>query len=479
MIESTTTISTEESSGIKLDPTEEQILKDQINVIERKESYITLYRFATKLDWIIIFIGLVFSAAVGVALTGRPILFGIVTDYFTRFQIHTISTNEFSEELNYYFLIYIYFAIFIFIVTYISMVTWLHTGERIARQIREQYVRAILRQNIAYFDEYGSGDVTTRITSDIHLVQDGIGEKVSFAVLVSILIPFLAINSGLMIKFSAIFTKRSLDFYSRAGITAEETISTIRAAVAFGGQKKLSNLYDAYLGEARKEGFKKSLLIGFALGIMLFGIYTNDALALWFGSIMIINDELSSGQVSISLAAGASSKLFETIDRVPSINIASDTGDKPENVVGHIQFKNIKFIYPTRPNVKTLNNISFNVEPGSTVAIVGSSGSGKSTIVSLILRFYDPLSGGIFLDGHNIKSLNLTWLRRQVGLVSQEPVLFKATIAENVSYGLIGSIYENLPENKKCERIINACKMADAHDFIMNFPDKYETMVGE
>ncbi|CAG8786791.1 6950_t:CDS:2, partial [Gigaspora margarita] len=451
-------ISTEKSSSIKLDPMEERILKDQISVIKGKESYITLYRFATKLDWIIMFIGLVFSAATGTAMCGSSILYGIMTDYFT-----------------------------------------------------------------PYFDKYGSGEVTTRITSDIHLVQDGISEKVSLAFLyisnfiassiigfiinwkmtlvIFITIPFLAINSILMNKFSAIYAKKSLGFYSCAGIIAEESISTIRAAVAFGAQKKLSNLYDAYLGDARKEGFKKSLLVGFALGIMLFGSYAFSPLAFWYGTTMIINNEISFGQAisvlnvmengffslviffdyiqAISLAIGASSKLFETIDRVPLIDIDSDIGDKPKKVMGHIQLKNINFIYPTRPNIKILNNISLDVKPGSIVAIIGSSGSGKSTIISLILRFYDPISGGVFLDGYNIKSLNLNWLRRQIGLVSQEPVLFKTTIAENVSYGLIGSIYENLPDKEKRERIENACKIANAHDFIMKFPDKYETMVGE
>ncbi|KAF0453393.1 P-loop containing nucleoside triphosphate hydrolase protein [Gigaspora margarita] len=520
MIESTTTISTEESSGIKLDSIEERILKDQISVAEKKESYITLYRFATKLDWIILLIGLVFSAATGTAMAERSVLFGIMTDYFIRLQTHTISSNEFSEESNYLFLVYIYFAIFTFVATYISLTTWVYTGERIARQIREQYFRAVLRQNIAYFDKYGTGEVATRITSDIHLVQDGISEKFSLAFLyishfiatliisltiswkmtlvIGCIIPFLAINSSLMNKYSAIFTKRNLDFYSRAGIIAEESISTIRAAVAFGAQKKLSDLYDAYLGEAKKEGFKKSLLVGFTLGIMFFGMYASASLSFFYGAI---NNEISFGQVvsvsnlivngffslttfydyiqAISLATGAGSKLFETIDRVPSIDIASDTGDKPKIVTGHIQLKNIKFIYPTRPDAKILNNISLDLEPGSIVALVGSSGSGKSTIASLILRFYDPHSGDIFLDGHNIKSLNLIWLRRQIGFVNQEPVLFKTTIAENVSYGLIGSIYENLPNNEKREMIENACKKANAHDFIMKFPDKYETMVGE
>ncbi|KAF0561083.1 P-loop containing nucleoside triphosphate hydrolase protein [Gigaspora margarita] len=523
MTVSANAISKEDSSGIKLDPTEERILKDQINFTERKESYINLYRFATKLDWAIMFIGLMFAAASGAALPAFSVLFGIMVDYYTNFQTHTINPDEFSKEVNYFSLVYVYFAIAIFIATYISVATWVFTGERIARQIRERYLRAILRQNIAYFDKYGTCEVTTRITTDIHLIQDGISEKASLAfqniaqfiasfiialtiswkmtLVTGFIIPFLTIISCLMNKFSAIFMERILNFHSSAGTIAEETISTIRTAVSFSAQKKLSNLYDAYLANARKEGFKMSLLNGFALGVMLSGIDAAYALAFWFGSTLIINHELTPGQVvsvfftlilgtfslsnffvdiqALSLAAGAGPKVFGIIDRVPSIDIASDTGNKPEKVMGRIQLKKINFIYPTRSDVKILNDMSLDIEPGSIVALVGSSGSGKSTILSLILRFYDPISGGVFLDGRDIKSLNLTWLRRQMSLVSQEPVLFKTTIAENVSYGLVGSIFENLSNNKKREMIENACKMANAHDFIMNLPDKYETMVGE
>ncbi|RIB29019.1 P-loop containing nucleoside triphosphate hydrolase protein, partial [Gigaspora rosea] len=506
-----------------LDPAEEQVLKDQVNLPKRKESYITLYRFATKLDWIIMFIGLVFSAFAGIALPLMTIIFGAMIDNYTRFQTHTISTDEFSEAVNHLALILLVVAIGIFVATYVSIATWVYSSERIARQIRERYLRAVLRQNIAYFDKYGSGEVTTRITSDIHLIQDGIGEKVSLSfqyvvqffasfiiaviiswkmtLVMSYLIFLLVSVSVLMNIYGAIFSRRISDFNSCAGIIAEEAISTIRTAVAFGAQKKLSNLYDAYLDDARKEGLKKALMNGCALGLMFLGVYTAYSLAFWFGSIMIGNHELTSGQVTnvffeilvgslnlanfftdvqdIILAIGASSKIFETIDRIPSIDTASDTGDKPNDVVGHIQLKNINFVYPTRPNVRTLSDISLDVEPGSTVALVGSSGSGKSTIVSLILRFYDPISGDVFLDGHEIKSLNLTWLRRQIGLVSQEPILFNTTIAENVSYGLVGSIYENLPDDEKREMIENACNMANAHEFIMKLPDKYETMVGQ
>ncbi|CAG8451616.1 23192_t:CDS:2 [Gigaspora rosea] len=471
MAGSTSALPIEDSSDIKLDPTEEKVLKDQISFIERK-------------------------TAAGAATPILYILFGIAVDYYTNFQRHTISSSVFSGGINYISLINVYFAIFMFVTTYISVATWVYTGERIARQIREQYLRAILRQNIAYFDEYSSGEVTTRITSEVHLIQDGISEKVSLTfqyivqfivsfiiaitiswkmtLVISYFIPFLVINSCLMNKFNTIFTKRSLDFYSRAGTIAEDVISTIKTSVAFGAQKELSNFYNSYLANARKEGYKKSLFNGFYIGIMHFGMVATRGLAYWFGSTLIINHELSPGQVTglfltflygtfsltsffvdiqaLSLAAAAGSKIFETIDRVSSINIDSDIGDKPENVMGHIQLKNINFVYPTRPNVKTLSDISLDVEPGSIVALVGSSGSGKSTIISLILRFYDPISGGIFLDGRDIRSFNLTWLRRQISLVSQEPVLFKTSISKN---------------------------MVNAHDFIMNLPDKYETMVGE
>ncbi|CAG8615099.1 18837_t:CDS:2, partial [Gigaspora rosea] len=348
MIESTT-IPTEESSGIKLDLTEEQILKDQI----------------------------MFSVATGTAMAAVSVLTGIMTDYFTRFQTHMIGTNEFSEDVNYFALVYVYFAIIVFVFTYISVVTWVYTGERISRQIREQYLRAVLRQNIAYFDKYGSGEVTTRINSDVYIVQDAFFAAFitnwKMTLMISCIIPFLVINTSLMNKFSAIFTKRSLDFFSRAGIIAEEAISAIRTAVAFGAQKKLSNLYDAYLVDARKEGFKKSLLIGFSLGTVTFFLFPPDITL--FNSFQFF-------LFTFSLLASPLA-LVQKYLKLLLIDTTSDTGDKPENVMGQIQLKNVNFVYPTRPGVKTLDNISLDIEPGSTVALVGSSGSGKSTIKSL------------------------------------------------------------------------------------------------
>ncbi|RHZ65785.1 hypothetical protein Glove_311g54 [Diversispora epigaea] len=506
----------------KLDPSHEKIIESQIHIDNVKASYWKLYTFATKKDWLLMFIGLVTSGVTGATLPLLTIIFGKMIDYFTRFQLHTIGSDEFTSEINHYTLIFLYLGILTFFATYIYMAAWVYTGERITRKIREKYLRAILRQNIAYFDKIGAGEIATRITADTHLIQDGISEKFAMAFqyfcqfcaafviaftkswkltfVICCLIPLISITSGVINKLSAAFMKRTSDFYSHSGTIAEEAISTIRTVAAFGTQKKLSKLYDYHLKYAKVEGKKKSIVNGSGIGFMFFFIYCTYSLAFWFGTKLVLNGELSPGGIinvffavmigafslgniapdiqAFSFATGASAKIFETIHRIPPIDIESETGEKIE-VKGHIQLKNVSFIYPARPTVQTLNNVTLDIEPGATVALVGSSGSGKSTIVSLILRFYDPVAGEIQLDGHDIKSLNLKWLRRQMSLVGQEPVLFNTTIAENVAHGLIGSEYENLSEDKKRGLIENACLMANAHDFIMKLPEKYETVVGE
>ncbi|CAB4426820.1 unnamed protein product [Rhizophagus irregularis] len=513
----------QETTDINLDETKEKILNEQVKIERTKATYWQLYRFASKRDWLIMIIGTIFAIISGAAIPITTVIFGEMINYFTNFQKGQISNANFLDKVNYYALFFVYLAIIVFFSTYIYMAAWVYTGERLTRQIRERYLRSILRQNVAYFDKLGAGEVTTRITSDTHLIQDGISEKVAMSIsyaaqflsafviafikswkmtlVICALIPCISITSTLLNKFTAIFMKRSLDYYSKSGTIAEESISTIRTAVAFGIQSKLSKLYDSHLIFAKKEGIKKSILNGAGLGATYFFMYSTYALAFWYGSTLLLKGELTSGDVvnvffavligafalghiapdlqAFSFAIGAGSKIFETINRIPPIDIASESGEKLDNVEGRIQLKNVSFIYPARPEVMTLKNLSLEIEPGSTVALVGSSGSGKSTIVSLALRFYDPIEGEIYLDGHDIKGLNLQWLRRQMSLVGQEPVLFNTTIAGNVAHGLIGSVYENIDKDKKQIMIEQACRMANAHDFIMNLPDKYETNVGE
>ena len=171
-------------------------------------------------------------------------------------------------------------------------------------------------------------------------------------------------------------------------------------------------------------------------------------------------------------ALGASSRLWQIIDRVPEIPISDGVVlEKPFS--GFIRFDQVGFSYPTRPDLPVLQDLSLEVPPDHVMAVVGGSGSGKSTLASLLLRLYDPSKGQITIDNYDIKTLNSTWLRSQIGTVTQEPILFSSSIRENIAYGA-----EN-PETVSQEDVEHAAKEANAHDFIMKFPDKYETMVGE
>jgi ATP-binding cassette, subfamily B (MDR/TAP), member 1 len=182
---------------------------------------------------------------------------------------------------------------------------------------------------------------------------------------------------------------------------------------------------------------------------------------------------------AFTLALSASAKIYETIDRVPTIDIYDGGGDRPKQVDGNLEFRNINFIYPSRPEVQVLENVNLYIPHGKTTALVGASGSGKSTIVGLAERWYDPVEGQVLLDGRDLKDLNLRWLRNQISLVSQEPTLFNATIFENVCHGLIGSQWENATEEEKRRLVQEACISANADNFIQSLPDKYDTVVGE
>jgi ATP-binding cassette subfamily B (MDR/TAP) protein 1 len=170
-----------------------------------------------------------------------------------------------------------------------------------------------------------------------------------------------------------------------------------------------------------------------------------------------------------SEAAVAASGIYEMIDRVPEIDSEDMSGKVLQTVSGEIQFRNVAFSYPSRPDSMIFDNFCLTIPARQTVALVGSSGSGKSTSISLLERFYDPLKGEILLDGQNIKSLQLKWLRSQIGLVSQEPTLFATSIRENILFGR---------DDATMDEIIAVAIASNAHDFIRQLPDGYNTQVG-
>jgi ATP-binding cassette subfamily B (MDR/TAP) protein 1 len=188
---------------------------------------------------------------------------------------------------------------------------------------------------------------------------------------------------------------------------------------------------------------------------------------------------LTAHLVAITNALGAATKLYAVIDRIPVIDSADRGGLQPSKVVGEIALEDVKFSYPSRPTIPILQGVTVAFQAGKSTALVGASGSGKSTIISLVERFYDPTAGSVKLDGVDLKDLNLKWTRSQIGLVSQEPVLFATTIKENVAHGLINTSYEHASEKDKFELIKQACINSNADGFISKLPHGYDTLVGE
>ncbi|KAG2129495.1 P-loop containing nucleoside triphosphate hydrolase protein [Suillus clintonianus] len=509
-------------------------------------SFFSLFRFSNSFEITIDIIGVVSAAAAGAAQPLMSLLFGNLTQDFVNFSVAESNYTSLlqsgdptaiaqaqqildtaaagfrkSSALDASYLTYI--GVGMFVSTYAYMAIWAYTGEVNAKRIREQYLKAVLRQDIAYFDDVGAGEVATRIQTDTHLVQQGISEKVPivvsfiFAFLTGFILayarswrlalaltsifPCIGITGVVMNRFVSKYMQLSLNHVAEGGTLAEEVISTVRTAQAFGAQKFLSSLYDKHIDGSRIADSSGAIWHGGGLASFFFVIYAAYALAFDFGTTLI-NEGLANagavvnvflailiGSFSLALLApemqaithgrGAAAKLYATIERIPAINSADPGGLKPEKVIGEITLEDVKFSYPSRPDVPILKGLSINFPAGKTAALVGASGSGKSTIVSLIERFYDPSSGSVKLDGVDLRDLNIKWLRSQIGLVSQEPTLFATTIKGNVFHGLTGTPYEHASEEEKFKLVKEACIKSNADGFITKLPEGYDTMVGE
>ncbi|CAG1993426.1 unnamed protein product [Fusarium graminearum] len=503
---------------------EAEVLRRQVVSPEVKQGVAVLYRYASRNDIIIIIISSICAIAGGAALPLMTVVFGnlqgVFQDYFVN---RSLSSGAFNDKLVQFVLYFVYLGIGEFIVVYISTCGFIYTGEHISAKIREHYLESCLRQNIGFFDKLGAGEVTTRITSDTNLIQDGISEKVSLtlaavATFVSaFVIGFIKYWKLTLILFSTVialllnmgggstfilkYNKQSLEAYAHGGSLADEVISSIRNAVAFGTQERLARQYDAHLKNAEYFGFRVKSAIACMIAGMMLVLYLNYGLAFWQGSKMLVEGETSLSNILTILmatmigafnlgnvapnvqaftnAVAAAAKIFNTIDRVSPLDSSSDAGQKLEQIEGSIRLSNIKHIYPSRPEVTVMQDVSLDIPAGKVTALVGASGSGKSTIVGLVERFYDPVQGTVYLDGHDISKLNLRWLRQQMALVSQEPTLFGTTIFNNIRHGLIGTAHEAANEEKQRELVIEAAKKANAHDFVSALPEGYETNVGE
>ncbi|KAM8839634.1 mitochondrial potassium channel ATP-binding subunit [Synchiropus picturatus] len=388
-------------------------------------------------------------------------------------------------------------------------------GERVAADMRKTLFASLLRQDVAFFDANKSGQLVNRLTADIQefkssfklVISQGLrsitqtlGCFVSLYVispkltgLTVVVLPCLVGAGAVIGSFLRKLSRQAQEQVAKATGVADEALGNVRTVKAFAMEERELQLY-AY--EVDKSCDMNERL---GAGIAVFQGLSNIALncivlgTIFAGGTLISSNEMSPGDLmsflvasqtvqrslaSISILFGqmvrglsAGARVFEYLSVKPLIPLSGGGRIPYHSLIGRVDFTNISFSYPTRPGHQILNNFTLTLPPCKTVAIVGESGGGKSTVAALLERFYDPGSGVVMLDGLDIRTLDLSWLRGDViGFINQEPVLFGSSIMENIRFGRPGA---------SDGEVIDAAKQANAHGFVSSFPEGYNTVVGE
>ncbi|KAJ5554059.1 hypothetical protein N7513_004018 [Penicillium frequentans] len=449
----------------------------------------------TPTDTFLIITGLFFSIASGVPFPLLGIVFGdLINDLNTTSCSSAPSqTTDVSGAVRQKVLYVIYITIANFCFLYIHCSCWSYVSERIARRYRRRYFESIIRQETGYVESLPTGDVISRLVSDIEVIQSGTSEKVGIVIstvsyfVTSYIVAFIKVPqiAGMLVSvvpcyfimsygggyYIKKYTGRITEHVNAATSIASSSLSHLTLVHAFSSHERLEKLFAAHLSGYRLDALKKALAHAVQLGLLYFIAYSSNALAFWEGSRLIADSVESNGSdVSVGAvytvifvlidasfilsqvapyvhvfasAAGASEKLMVVINRESQIDGTSESGDKSAPFDSRdITFNDVHFTYPSRPDVPVLQGVTFSIPPRKHTAIVGPSGGGKSTIVALLERFYDPMSGKISIGDQNFCDVNVRYLRGNIGFVQQEPSLLDRSILENIAYGLVTSASE-------------------------------------
>eukprot|EP00088_Acartia_fossae_P071392 TRINITY_DN9788_c0_g1_i11.p1 TRINITY_DN9788_c0_g1~~TRINITY_DN9788_c0_g1_i11.p1 ORF type:complete len:655 (-),score=72.17 TRINITY_DN9788_c0_g1_i11:343-2286(-) len=389
-------------------------------------------------------------------------------------------------------------------------------GQNITANLRNKVFSSIVRQEVAFFDKTRTGELINRLSADTQLVSQTVTQQVSdglrscfmtFAgvgmmfymspALASVglgVVPPVALWAVWMGKRVKSVSKEVQSSLAEATELAEEKISNIRTVRMFARENEEISAYERKTDQVIEKAVKEALIQAKFYGMT--GLSGNMIIitVLYYGGNLVTSDAITVGNlasfvlyaayVGIGLSGvstfyaetmkglGASSRLWEIVDKSP--DIPTSGGLIPSATSKNtITFRNIHFSYPSRPDVSILKGLDLTIPGDTIVAVVGPSGSGKSTLSNLLLRLYEPNTGEVLLNNTNINQLDPSWLRKSIGTVSQEPVLFNTSIKNNILYGV------DDPDSVTFQNLEDAAKEANAHDFIINFPEGYETLVGE
>nr|GME15171.1 ABC transporter B family member 11-like [Ipomoea batatas] len=388
---------------------------------------------------------------------------------------------------------------------------------KLINRIASMCFEKVVHTEIGWFDEpqNSSGVIAAKLSSDaatirtlisdalLQMIQNLVSCIIGFVIAFRaswqlslfsfIMFPLIGANIYVEAKHTKGFSTDTKMLYEDATQVANDAVGNMRTVASFCAEEKVMELYNTKCEKPKRRGIKRGLITGMSFGLTCTLIFFVDASVPYFGAHLIADgkatfedyfrvfyamyfttsvlSQSSSFTQDFRKAKAVAKSIFGLLDRQSKMDLDEKSGLELDSVQGEIEFQSVCYAYPTRPDVKVLYGFSFTVQNGKTVALVGKSGSGKSTVIALLQRFYDCDSGRIMLDGVDIRNLNLKWLRKQMGLVSQEPVLLNDTIRANITYGKEEDVTEG--------EVIAAAELANAHKFISGLQQGYDTVVGE
>ncbi|MGB5092826.1 MAG: ABC transporter transmembrane domain-containing protein [Parvibaculum sp.] len=391
-------------------------------------------------------------------------------------------------------------------------VSWI--GERVVSDLREAVYAHVMRLSPAFFEVTRTGEVLSRLTADTTLIKTVVGSSASVALrnffmfigaavmmavtspwlsaLVLLAIPMIMLPLILMGRWVRSLSRTSQDRLADTSAMGMETLNAIQTVQAFTHEKVDTNRFAAAVESAFTSATQRITARAVLTALIMFLGMTSVVGVLWFGAKAVLADQMTGGALvqfilyavfaagalaalsevwgDVQMAAGATERLIELLQVKPEIAAPAQPRALPLPPRGDIRFSNVTFAYPTRPDRSALHDYSLTVKAGETVALVGPSGAGKSTVFQLLLRFFDPQSGAITLDGVGLREADPQEVRQRYALVPQETVVFGMSVAENIRYGRPDASIEAVREAAKAARI---------HDFIVTLPQGYDTQVGE
>ncbi len=487
-----------EKMGTGVDP------KDKVKVDKKGlQKALKIFRFVIPYKWTFGF-GMMFLLLSNLTTMSFPLLIGEMTKV-----IEGKSTYLINEVTIFFFAILIVQAILSFFRIY----TFAQVSEKSMRDVRQTLYAKIITMPIFNFEKRRVGELMSRITSDITQLQDVLSITLAeffrqiFTLIGGIALitylswkltlfmlatfPLLVVAAIVFGKFIRKISKKSQDELAATNIIVEETFQSIQAVKSFTNEGYEVNRYAQSLNKVIEAALRAATMRGGFVSFVIFALFGGIVGVVWYGAQlvaqgdMILADLLTfifytafiGGSVGglgdiyaqLQKTIGASDRILEILEDPSEVHLE----DKTENVAidfGTIELKNIHFSYPSRPSVEILKGISIRIEPGQKVAIVGTSGTGKSTLAQLMMRFYEPNTGEIELNGRNINAYSVNAWRKMLALVPQEVLLFGGSIRENIAYGKPGATQAEIE---------HAAEQAYAREFIESFPEKWDTLVGE